>query len=361
MQLNRKALAFGQLPSSKGDLYAPASGNKGLVHNIFLHNTNTTAETVVLNYHDGTSEHEIFNQSLSAGETVIWDFKGAGDIVEDGGKYTGNTDTASKVTYKVDGTEESPSGSSLSVVGANLWAPPDQPHAEDDEFTESTLVGWTGVQNISDDAAGSFSYDTIDAYDTSFTSGNVVRVNVNDPMRPSWAQLQPPITGKQFMVYRAYSLPTNLLMVARAKFNKKRTSPSNDASVLIALMESTGGVPVSNSRIELFLNESDGTQCQVQSHVVDSSGTTGTSTITTDTDDQGQALEYLAIHKIGSTFHTWVGTAGGNWIYMTSYSSLDFTPNMVGFGAWNSSTAAPGATVVALDFIRFYETDNFLL
>jgi hypothetical protein len=54
MQLDRKPLAFLQVPDSKGDLYAPPSGSKGLVHNIIVHNTNTTAESVVRNYHDGT-------------------------------------------------------------------------------------------------------------------------------------------------------------------------------------------------------------------------------------------------------------------------------------------------------------------
>jgi len=361
VQLNRKALAFGQLPSSKGDLYAPASGNKGLVHNIFLHNTNTTAETVVLNYHDGTSEHEIFNQSLSAGETVIWDFKGAGDIVEDGGKYTGNTDTASKVTFKIDGTEESPSGSSLSVVGANLWAPPDQPHAEDDEFTGDTLSGWTGVQNVADGVAGSFSYGAIDSYDTSFNSGNVVRVNVNGLTRPSWALIQTPAVYKQFVIYKAITVPTNLLIWSRMKFNNRLSYVADDTVVALEFIDSVAGVPTTNGRVSLYLNESDPGTVQAQSMTYSSGGTAGGIVNSTDVDSQGQALEYVAIHKIGSTFHTWIGTSAGNWIWMNSYSGLDFTPDMVGISVVNLSVAAPGVSVVGVDFVRFLETDNFLL
>lgn len=108
MQLDRKVLAFGQLPSSKGDLYVPASGRKAFVHNIVIHNTNTTAEDVVLNYHDGSTEKQWLSQTIAAGDTLTLDFPGEGDVVGVGGKYTGNTDTASKVTFKFSGTEEVP-------------------------------------------------------------------------------------------------------------------------------------------------------------------------------------------------------------------------------------------------------------
>jgi hypothetical protein len=99
---------FGQLPSSKGDLYVPASGRKAFVHNIVIHNTNTTAEDVVLNYHDGSTEKQWLSQTIAAGDTLTLDFPGEGDVVGVGGKYTGNTDTASKVTFKFSGTEEVP-------------------------------------------------------------------------------------------------------------------------------------------------------------------------------------------------------------------------------------------------------------
>ena len=108
MQLDRKVLSFGQLPSSKGDLYVPSSGRKGYVHNITIHNTNTTSEDVALNYHDGSSEHEILSQAVPAGDTLYLQFPGEGEVVDPGGKLTGNTTTAAKVTYKFSGTEEVP-------------------------------------------------------------------------------------------------------------------------------------------------------------------------------------------------------------------------------------------------------------
>ena len=103
--LTRKNMAFMYLASSKGDIYSPASAD-GLIHNILIHNTNTSIENVVLYYHDGTNEYIIFNLDIAANDTVLFDFRGEGFYVEDAGKITGNTDTASKVTIKIDGTEE---------------------------------------------------------------------------------------------------------------------------------------------------------------------------------------------------------------------------------------------------------------
>jgi hypothetical protein len=363
MQLDRKTLAFGQLPSSKGDLYAP-SGVKGLVHTIVLHNTNTTDETVVLNYHDGTSEHEIFHQVMTAGETLTWDFRGVGDVVEDGAKYTGNTTTAAKVTLKVMGVEEGP-GADFGVgrvprLTSNLWAPPTTPHTYDDEFEETTLSGWTGVVNVTDDVDGTFSYDTVDAYDTTFTTGNVVRVNVHGERR-SWALIQTPIRDKVYSIYKAITLPTNLLVVARMRFNMRSgVYTGNDASVALCLHEATAGRPDVNSRLQVYLNEQDAGAIQAQSWSYSSTGSLDGSVETTDVNSQGQALEYVALHKIGTTYHAWAGTHGGNWMHLNSYSGLDYTPDMVAILTGNASSAAPGACIVGVDFIRFYETDNFL-
>ncbi len=361
MQLDRKVLAFGQLPSSKGDLYVPASGRKGYAHNLTLHNTNTTSEDVVLNYYDGTNEHEILSETIPAGDSLYLAFPGEGEVVGIGGKFTGNTTTASKVTFKFSGTEEIPDAILPSGGPANLWYPPASPNVLNDEFEESTLSGWTGVQNVTDSVAGSFSYDTVDPYDTTFNSGNVVRVSVNNSLRPSWALIQPPGSYKEFRIYKAITIPTNLLVLARLKFNNRTSIVTDDSTFVLELVDSVGGVPTLNGRIALYLNESDVGTIQAQSQSVSSGGSASGVANTTNVNAQGQALEYVAIHKIGTTFHTWVGTASGNWIYLNSYSGLDYTPDMVTIGVTASSVTAPGPLVMGIDFIRFFETDKFLL
>lgn len=99
-----KKLAFIQLANSKADVYDSGTAI-GEIHNIILHNSNTTTETVVLNLHDGTNEYQIFKQALTTLETVILQFINEGLIVDASSKITGSTTTASKVTCFINGTE----------------------------------------------------------------------------------------------------------------------------------------------------------------------------------------------------------------------------------------------------------------
>lgn len=105
MALTRKVLYFGQLASAKADIYVP-SGVKGFVHNLTIHNTGVTTEKVVLYYNDGANEYKFINVDINSNETLFIDFRGEGFVVEDGEKITGNTDTVTTVTIKIDGTEE---------------------------------------------------------------------------------------------------------------------------------------------------------------------------------------------------------------------------------------------------------------
>lgn len=101
----RKELAFIQLAATKGDIYAPGAAI-GLVHNLLLHNANTTTETVVININNGAVEYEIFKFDLIANDTKLIDFRGEGLVIKAGAKLTGNTTTAAMVTCSVNGQEE---------------------------------------------------------------------------------------------------------------------------------------------------------------------------------------------------------------------------------------------------------------
>jgi hypothetical protein len=331
-----------------------------------IHNTNTSTETVVLNYHDGTNEYEILNQDVAAGDTFIWDFRGVGDIVEDGGKYTGNTTTAAKVTFKVSGTEEaSVSGAAIASINANLWAPPSSPHALDMEFDEDTIdAGWS-VQEVETPATGSISSGTVDAYDSTFNSGTAVRINQNPATRPSWMLLQAPIRSpyRRFAVYRSITLTTNMLIWARMKFGQRAAAATaEDGYIGLTLSLANGGVAELKNTVEVFLNEQDTGLVKATSRYRSGTGAAGGSVNTSDVDYEGQALEYVAIHKVGTDYHTWAGTASGNWIYLNTYDNGDvpYTPDLLWLHLSNVGTI-PGPRVVGVDFIRFIETDNFLL
>ena len=99
-------LADGQLANSKGTIYT-ATGVKAVVLNIILVNTNTTTETVNLYFKksSGTSRRLIpKDTSLVASNSLVMD-----DVVTiaASGVIEGDTNTASKVDFVVNGFEES--------------------------------------------------------------------------------------------------------------------------------------------------------------------------------------------------------------------------------------------------------------
>ena len=108
MAFTRNVLHFGYIADTKTDIYTPTAGSKGLVHNITLHNTNTssTPEMVDIFYSDGTNDLQQWHINLDATETVMLQFGNEGYMITDGGKLSSTTTTATKVTIKIDGAEE---------------------------------------------------------------------------------------------------------------------------------------------------------------------------------------------------------------------------------------------------------------
>ena len=250
-------------------------------------------------------------------------------------------------------------------VQSNLWVPPESPNALDMEFNTSVVdPGWS-VQALDGATPGSISAAEIDAYDTAFNSGTAVRINQNPTTRPSWMMIQAPaiIGVGRFSIYRTITLPTNLLIMARIKFNTRRAdNNAEDSYAGISLHKANTGVPEFANSIHLFLNEGDAGETLAEYRYYNPSGTGLGLYEATDTDSQGQALEYVAIHKIGTTYYGWVGTASGNWIYMArlTASEVPYVPDLLSIKVSNTTASTIGPSIVGVDFIRFYETDKFL-
>jgi hypothetical protein len=270
------------------------------------------------------------------------------------------------------GTQPDPLGKRIAIAGGattgldtrHLWYPPETANSNDDEFDSSTLdTSWV-IYDGDTGAAGTISSDEVNIYDTSFTTGSAVRINANTPERRSWALIQPP--GKaasgfpnQFALNKAYTLPTNVLIWARLKFAQRITQTNDDHGIGIAIADTSGGLWDEANFLAVYVNESDVNTVQGQATKVDATVLTTVGN-TTDIDAQGQALEYAAIHKLGSTYHFWVGTAAGNWIYLGN-TTISFTPDRVGIVFSNVSATSPGSMILGCDFIRFVETDTFKL
>ena len=206
---------------------------------------------------------------------------------------------------------------------------------------------------------GTFSYNTVDIYDTTFTSGSVTRVNVNPDTRRSWALVQAP-AGSWTFFGKVYAVPTNVLVIARIKWLHyyQETGTNHDRSIALSLMGDNSGNPDINNKVVFFLNDYYNNTVRAAKYRT-SGGTLYDYTSTTEAHEKGQALEYLAIQKLGTTYHFYVANASGNWIWMGSLVEST-TMQHVGMLMETHSTDRPGVTCYAMDFIRFYETDNFL-
>lgn len=102
----RKKLAHGYLSDSLADIYVPGSGVTGLIHNIVLHNTHTSALSAIINYDDNTNDLKIVNVSLQADESIFIDFPGEGLVCINPASIRGNTSVASKIVCTITGSEE---------------------------------------------------------------------------------------------------------------------------------------------------------------------------------------------------------------------------------------------------------------
>lgn len=240
---------------------------------------------------------------------------------------------------------------------SNLWQRPATAHSDDDEFDGASLDASWYAYNATTSAYVSFSSGSVDAYDGSSSSVNLY-YDLNPTTRKSWILTQ--LTGIQTIYLgKTFTFPTNLLVMARLKFNQYYSSMSNtDRRCGLLFAADDTGDPDTADMVGVRLNHS--TTGVVRGRFRTAiGGAESVANYTTDVDSQGQALEYVAIHKIGTTYHGWIGTAGGNWIYMGS-DTITATMEHVILDFTNFSSSLPGYGVFGVDFIRFLETDDFL-
>lgn len=98
-----KKLAFLQLSDTQSSIYYPVT-EMGEIHNILLHNTNTTNEVVTLFLDDGAFEFQIYKVELVPDQTLQLSFGNEGFIVDESSYLSGSSTTANMVTCLVMGT-----------------------------------------------------------------------------------------------------------------------------------------------------------------------------------------------------------------------------------------------------------------
>ena len=249
----------------------------------------------------------------------------------------------------------SPGGGSTTVTATatkrNLWNSPPTPHIYDVEFegpitfNSGSDGGWWYENN---GTSGSYATTEIDKY-TSYTSGDM-RIHINETHTPSWMRLQIPSDSNYHTLKRKITVPTNMLIYCRFRYTQHigNTTSDNPRWTWRPFHADTPSTTDSN-----YLSvQVDNGETFIMAHRHDN-GVHAQVGITTDVDSQGQAIQYLALHKVGDTYHYWAGTKS-NWVYMGNYTNA-YTPSLMilAFHTHNQNH------IFGLDFIRFLETDKF--
>lgn len=303
------------------------------------------------------------------------------------GTATGNDFGLSGVNNNSDDfifCNNTPAGVGQTFTGAQstLWYRPESPGGQIIEFETDTLTtggagetesaGATqGIWHITGNAAGSFSRNTVDVFDTTFTSGTAVRYIESPNSRRSYTFLQAPASGDEFFAwYYGYTFkasegfPATIydqVLISRLSFQQRLTPVAGDARVGMFLGRYLGNPtfgPDINNYLMIVLSNTTGGNMLATFQKVDG-GTPTVINSTTNVGSEGQALEHAAIVYKQATgeFHGFVGAAGGNWIYLGSTTMTVATLDIAGIYLQNSSVTAPGVAVVGADFIRNFKTD----
>lgn len=256
----------------------------------------------------------------------------AGSAIEGGG----GSSLATPVSVANGGSAQSTDG----------WLPyilaPTSPNAANEEF--STIGNMT--------VGATMSVTAIDPY-AAFTTDGRYGVGGANPFRTGWLCFQGDAdAGLVIGAHKAYTLPTNVFVIARVAV-KRRGAPANteanDNFFGMGFSTTGAGVPDFGSFLTFSLDSEAGS---VRTYM-DGGGADPQYTL----DAFPVNVAYMAIHKVGTTFHSYVGGSDGEleWVGSNTQSGAGTMDRFL-FRIGNSSSAAPGNLTACVDYLRFYET-----
>lgn len=239
------------------------------------------------------------------------------------------------------------------IAGSIPWTlnvRPSSPHAQNCEFDSTTLPGnWT--------ESGVTATDPMDPYAT-FSSGNVRRKFANQFNGSYRYLIQAPQSGAGVIPLRnnVGTLPTNYWTMARlgSSFNGKGTATGSDGKIGLAWYADSGGAPDTANLIRIAVSTPTANNFGV---IAEKNVASVLTTIGTSPDISLHAIEYVALHKVGSNYYCWAFSSSGTGWYLGT-TTLAFTPAWVCITLFNAASSAnhPGAPIGWVKWIRIEET-----
>lgn len=248
----------------------------------------------------------------------------------------------------------------------SLAAYPVTPNDDDDEFDSNTLASpwaWSSFTNPNG-ASVTPAASTITTYSDVGGTGahSNSRYALNSDGRRSWLLSQTAGNGATLFLTKAITPATNMLIWARCGFRAfNGAAVNNESTVGITLTGDASGYADGANALFVQGNESD-TGIRQAAFISGASNVFTDIGLTLDVDPNGaQAFEYLAIHKLGTTYHGWVCSAAGNWMWLGSVTNSVTVARMGITFAGGTVNNKPGTLVQGVDFIRRIDTAEFLL
>jgi len=185
----------------------------------------------------------------------------------------------------------------------------------------------------------------------------------NPADRPSWVVFQP--EGNETYMTKPITLATNTLLWARvATRTFDAAGVNNDTGTALVLTADASGVAQHSDRIILRNMEVDTNDRVPEIAVVEGGGVvfsrelTGANMLSND----GYPYQYLAIHKISTTYHFWIASSSGNWLWIGSHVYAGAA--LARWGIHSTALATddkPGTPLGQADFVRRIDTAEFYL
>jgi hypothetical protein len=235
-------------------------------------------------------------------------------------------------------------GGASSLVG-ELWEIPETPNALDDEFEDTTIdPAW--------DEQFAINYATlIDPY---ASQHQVVNLHTT---HPSWLIGR----GGGVVYSKEYpgGLPTNCLIWARMRWSRDLGEANGESEVALWFGASSGGVYDNANQIGVYITEWEAGE-HASGYYRNGGSFPRWGSETARMYNEGTAIEYVFVHKIGLTFHGWVMGNGGNRFYLGSSTHPNGNlMDRIGF-SFGGAGSLPGSMLAGIDFIRVVETATFL-
>lgn len=246
-------------------------------------------------------------------------------------------------------------GASSVPIANSPWFPadlPTSPSVDDDEFDGALTVTSSTIQvgsaaSWTYNASGTIGTPTIVSGFNPTTTLSLPNVNISSTARRSYLQVQSYAgnnsSAQQFIIGKAVTYPTDCLIWIRASTSSRAViNPDEDARVILSLNDGS-------SFLNVELNHTDnGSSLWNAAIVVNPSG----SVIASLNPAKGWVqYQYMGFWKQGNDYYPFVMSDDGSPVYLTKYTA-SFTPNHAAVQFCNTSTTAPGDSILGIDFFR---------